>query len=134
MPILLTLSSHSSGTFSILSASMAIGRISFSANQWVISLICFCCSDNSKLIMWPSPLSLRQSAVHRIGQVNHVPVRKVPLVPAHPASIFLPENLVQNHVRQATVLLNLSRNEANDGHGAMLEVTTVPLQDRFHPF
>src|SRR5699024_5251907 len=134
MPILLTLSSQSSGTFSILSASRAIGRISFSANQWVISLICCCCSDNSKLIMCQSPLLLRQSDGHHSAPINHSPCRKASLEPGHPASIFLPGNPGQNHVPQAAVQLSPSHNAVNDEHGALPAMTDAPPQAPDYPF
>src|SRR5699024_1501801 len=132
IPILFTLSSHSFGTFSNLSASIEIGRISFSANQCVISFICCCCSDNSNEIILREPPSLLRSIAHRVVSGNHVPGHTGKLVPQHHAPIFLQENPEQIRGHQAFALRNRLHNVLNDAPGTVHVKHTLRLPDLHH--
>src|SRR5699024_3766835 len=106
IPILFTLSSHSFGTFSNLSASIDMGRISFSANQCVISFICFCCSDNLKSIIPLHLLYRLLKFVRLFEEANPFHDRIASPEPKHLVPIFLPDTPGYNHAHQEVERLN----------------------------
>src|SRR5699024_2335347 len=106
IPILFTLSSQSSGTLPNFSASIAMRRISFSANQCVISLIWFCCSDNLKSIIPLHLLYRLLKFVRLFEEANPFHDRIASPEPKHLVPIFLPDTPGYNHAHQEVERLN----------------------------
>src|SRR5690606_20547750 len=94
-----------------------MGRISFSANQWVISLICICCSDSLNEIILLSPALHLSIIPHHVLLTNHVHDHKAKLVPVHHASTFPLGILEQIHDHLEAVPLHLLQNELPYVHG-----------------
>src|SRR5699024_12872246 len=108
IPILFTLSNQSSGTLPNFSASIAMGLISFSANQCVISLIWFCCSDNLKSIIPLHLLYRLLKFVRLVEEANPFHDRIASPEPKHLVPIFLPDTPGYNHAHQEVERLNQS--------------------------